>query len=66
MKKPTKKSPYSSYLLANPRHLENNKPGQIQSVTFNPCILNLIKLPDKINLFFSMTPQLIFWRVIYV
>jgi hypothetical protein len=65
MKKPTKKIPYSSYLLANPRYLKKNKPGRIQLLTKKSCILNVIELPNKIYLLLSMTPQLSFWRVIY-
>lgn len=66
MKKPTTKAPYFSYLLANQRHLEKHKPGQIQLLTGKTCILNAIKLPHEINLLLSMTPQLSFWRVTHV
>jgi hypothetical protein len=55
-----------SYLLAISMYPIKNKPGQNQKLTPLSCILTVNKQPDKINLLLSMTPQLSFWRVIYV
>jgi hypothetical protein len=51
------KTPLPSYLIAPPTCIKKHKPGQNQLLTKKPCILNVIKPIDNVNLF-------IFWEVI--
>lgn len=66
MKNFKEKNIKTSYLLANSTTIQNSKPGQNQTLTQLLCILTVNELPDKMNLLLSITPQLSFWRGIYV